>query len=160
MAILARALGVKITYEMMEIIKDHNEHMALTPDEATKAALELLRLKKERFPIVNSAAYFKALAEHTRYQCHVPKVLITVEWDGNVRVCSTIAEEVKPKLREYSLGNVTQSTFKDIFSSKNYLEYIRDAERCWKCDLSYPREIALTYSFNTEAIHNFFSRII
>jgi radical SAM protein with 4Fe4S-binding SPASM domain len=83
-----------------------------------------------------------------------------VEWDGNVRVCSTIAEECKPNIRDYSLGNVTQRSFKEIFASKKYLEYVQEAERCWKCDLSYPREIALAYSFNGEVLRNFFGRIV
>jgi MoaA/NifB/PqqE/SkfB family radical SAM enzyme len=160
MAQLAESLGVKITYEMMEVVKGYNEHLALTPREVREAAYELLRLKEEGYPVANSSSYFKALAQHAEYRCHVPKVLLTVEWDGNVRVCSTIAEECKPNIRDYSLGNVTQRSFKEIFASKKYLEYVQEAERCWKCDLSYPREIALAYSFNGEVLRNFFGRIV
>ncbi|MEM2961493.1 MAG: SPASM domain-containing protein [Candidatus Bathyarchaeia archaeon] len=159
MAELARELGVKITYEMMETVKGYNEHLSLTAEEETDVALELLELKSQGYPIANSSAYFKALAAHTKYKCHVPKVLVTVEWDGAIRVCSTIAEDNRPDLMEYSLGNVVRNTFREIFASKNYLKYIEAAEKCYKCDLSYPREIALIYSFNSEAIRNFFSKI-
>lgn len=160
MAQLAKSLGVKITYEMMEVVKGYNEHLALTPGEVAKAAYELLKLKEEGYPVANSSSYFNALARHAKYRCHVPKVLLTVEWDGNVRICSTIAEECKPRLKDYILGNVTKRTFNEIFASKSYSEYVQEAERCWKCDLSYPREIALAYSFNGEAIRNFFGRIV
>ncbi|MGC8850333.1 MAG: radical SAM/SPASM domain-containing protein, partial [Candidatus Bathyarchaeia archaeon] len=159
MAELAKNLDVKITYEIMEIVKGYNEHLSLTAEEVTDIALELLELKSKGYPIANSSAYFKALAEHTKYQCQVPKVLVTVEWDGRIRVCSTIADDNKPDLMEYDLGNVTRNSFREIFASKNYLKYVEEAEKCHKCDLSYPREIALIYSFNGEAIRNFFNRI-
>ena len=104
----------------------------------TDIALELLELKSEGYPIANSSGYFKALAGHTKYQCHVPKVLVSVEWDGRIRICSTIAEDNKPDLAEYELENITRNTFKEIFTSKGYLKYIEAAEKCHKCDLSYP----------------------
>ncbi|MBS7649267.1 radical SAM protein, partial [Candidatus Bathyarchaeota archaeon] len=160
MAQLAKRLGVKITYEMMEVVKGYNEHLALTPWEVTNTAYKLLEIKERGYPVANSSSYFKALARHAEYQCHVPKVLLTVEWDGDVRVCSTIAEELRPGSKNYKLGNVTERSFREIFASKSYFEYVQVAERCCKCDLSYPREIALTYSFNGEAIRNFFGKSV
>jgi len=100
------------------------------------------------------------VAERRRYSCHVPKVLVTVEWDGNVRVCSTIAEGVKPKLANDNMGNVRRKRLLEIFQSKPYKDYVRAAEKCWRYDLSYPREIAVMYSLNREAIENFISGIL
>ncbi len=159
MAQLAKETGVKITFEMMELIKNYNEDLAPTREETSDAALQLLQLKGAGYPIANSASYFEALAKGSRYSCQVPKVLVTVEWDGKVRLCSNIAEDAKPLLH-CELGNIKEKGFKEIFHSQNYNEYVKAAEVCWKCNLSYPREIAAMYSLNREAIGNFVSRIM
>ncbi|MFQ6044428.1 MAG: radical SAM protein [Candidatus Poribacteria bacterium] len=157
---LTEGLEVKIAFEMMEIIKGYNERLAPTREETVCAMKKLIQLKKEGHPISNSVAYFRSVADHTEYSCHVPKVLVTVEWDGNIRVCSTIAEDAKPLLGDCNLGNVRTKSFSEIFRSKRYKDYIRAAEQCWKCDLSYPREIALMYSLNRDSIENFMSKVL
>jgi len=156
---LAERLDVKITFEMMEVVKGYNERLALSREETTSAMQKLIHLKEEGRPIANSIAYFESVGNHSGYVCHVPKVLVTVEWDGKVRVCSTIAEEAKPK-GNFELGNVKLEPLSKIFKSEEYEKYVKAAERCCKCYLSYPREIAMIYSFNREAIGNFFSKIL
>lgn len=156
---LAEHLDVKITFEMMEVVKGYNEHLALSREETTFAMQKLIRLKEEGHPIANSVAYFESVANHSTYVCHVPKVLATVEWNGNVRVCSTIAEDAKPR-GNFNLGNVKLEPLSRIFKSEQYEKYVKAAEGCCKCYLSYPIEIAMIYSFNREAIENFFSKIL
>jgi len=160
MARLAQKLGVKVSFEMMEKIKGYNEQLVLTEPQIIKAALSLLRIKGKGYPVANSTAYFRALAGRCQYSCQVPKVLVTVQWNGRVRVCSNIVEEAKSLSIDCELGNITERSFKEIFESRNYVEYVRRAEECWKCDLSYPREISLIYSFNRDAIGNFISKIL
>ncbi|MGQ9468228.1 MAG: radical SAM/SPASM domain-containing protein [Nitrososphaerales archaeon] len=111
---LAEELKVKIAFEMMEVVKGYNEHLKPSHDEITRACDALIRLKKDGHPISNSLAYFRAVAERRRYSCHVPKVLVTVEWDGNVRICSTISDDAKPKLANENLGNVRREIFENI----------------------------------------------
>ncbi len=159
MAKLAQKTGVKISFETMELIKSYNEPLALSESEIIDVALWLLQLKAKGYPIANSTAYFQALAGRCKYSCHVPKVLVTVQWNGRIRVCSNIVEEAKSMLSDCELGNIKQNSFREIFQSRNYVEYIRRAEECWKCDLSYPREISLIYSFDREAIANFITKI-
>lgn len=157
MARLAKKLGVKITFEMMETIKNYNERFVPSRREVAKAVSKLIQLKKAGYPIANSSSYFQALAERRKYSCQVPKVLVTVYWDGSIRLCSNIAEDAKSPLVNCQLGNVTEKSFADIFRSRNYHEFIKAAERCWRCNLSYPREIAL--SFDPDALWNFVSKI-
>lgn len=160
MAHLAEELDVKIAFEMMEVVKGYNEHLRPSNEEITRACETLVQLKRGGYPISNSCAYFMTVAERRPYSCHVPKVLVTVEWDGNIRICSTISNDAKPELATGSLGNVRAQPFSEIFRSKPYQDYVHVAERCWKCDLSYSREIALTYSLNREAIQNFITAIL
>jgi radical SAM protein with 4Fe4S-binding SPASM domain len=85
---------------------------------------------------------------------------VTVEWNGNIRVCSTISEKLKPRLKNAYLGNIKHTKFSEIFASEAYQEYIQAAKRCWKCNLSYPREISSLYSLDSNSIKNLFSKII
>lgn len=157
---LADKMAVKISFEMVEVVENYNEKLVPSRREIATAAFKLIKLKNAGYPIVNSSSYFQALAERRKYSCQAPKVLVTVRWDGRVRVCSNIAEDAKPALLDCDLGNVTEKSFADIFRSESYKRYVEAAEKCWKCDLSYPREIALVNSFNREAIWNFVSKII
>lgn len=157
---LASELDVKISFEMMELIEGYNEGLSLSREEVSEACRELIDLKREGYPIVNSEAYFESVADEEEYSCHVPKILVTVEWDGEVRLCSTISEDVRPDLEVGSLGNLREDSFREIFESENYEKYVDAAEKCWKCDLSYPRESAHLYSLDKKALKNFFGRIM
>ncbi|MFX1250735.1 MAG: radical SAM protein [Promethearchaeota archaeon] len=160
MAELARSLGVRITFEMMEVIKGYNEWLQPDHSEVIRATRQLVQLKRDGFPISNSSSYFKAIAARSPYSCQVPKVCVTVLWDGQVRLCQTISEAARPTLPNYDLGNVTKASFQDIFRSQNYQRFVKAAEECWKCDLSYPRELALLESYDMDAVWNFFSKIL
>jgi len=157
---LAEQLDVKITFEMMELVPGYNEHFRPSHEEIFRAFMNLIELKRNGHPIANSTAYFESVAERRPYVCHVPEVLVTVEWNGNIRVCSTISEKMKPKLKNVSLGNIKEMRLSEIFASEAYQEYMRAARQCWKCDLSYPREIALIYSLNSESIENFILKVL
>lgn len=145
---------------MMEPIERYNEHLALSQQETKSACRRLIKLKEEGHPISNSTAYFESVADKSKYSCHVPKVLVTVEWNGDVRVCSTISEDVRPDLDLDDLGNLRENRFSEIFGSSQYQEYINAAEECWKCDLSYPREIFHSYSLDRRSMRNFMTSIM
>jgi MoaA/NifB/PqqE/SkfB family radical SAM enzyme len=155
MAELAKKLGVKISFEMMEVVKGYNEHLKLSPKETADVCRRLIALKRSGYPISNSYTYFKCVGEQRPYRCHVPKVVVTVQWNGKIRVCSTIADDVKPELEGEDLGDVRRQSFREIFRTPAYEAYVRAAERCHRCDLSYPREVSLMYSLNPEALRNF-----
>jgi radical SAM protein with 4Fe4S-binding SPASM domain len=97
--------------------------------------MNLVELKRNGHPVANSISYLGGVAKQIPYVCYVPEVLVTVEWNGNIRVCSTIAEKLKPKLKNVCLGNIKETKFSEIFSSEAYQEYIEAARRCWKCIL-------------------------
>lgn len=157
---LAKELGVKISFEMMEVIEGYNEHLALDGREKREACLELIGLKNRGYSIANSIPYLESVAKQEEYNCPVPKVLVTVKWNGEVRICSTISEKLRPNANIDDLGNVREETFSDIFESPEYQKYVSAARDCSKCDLSYPRESAHLYSFDGRAISNFISRIL
>ncbi|MFW9888936.1 MAG: radical SAM protein [Candidatus Thorarchaeota archaeon] len=160
MVALAQDLDVQLTLEMMEVIKGYNEHLLPSREEIDWAFHRLIQLKRAGLPISNSASYFKAVAEQTPYSCQVPKALVTVCWDGQVRLCSTISESARPVHANFQLGNVTEQGLGEIFRSKAYQVYIQSAQECSKCDMSYPREIALIDGRNREAIWNLLTSIL
>jgi MoaA/NifB/PqqE/SkfB family radical SAM enzyme len=157
---LAEQLDVKITFELVEVVPGYNEHLRPSNEEILKAFMNLVELKRNGHPIANSMAYLEGVAKQIPYVCYVPEVLVTVEWNGNIRVCSTISEKLKPRLKNAYLGNIKDTKFSEIFASEAYQEYIQAAKRCWKCNLSYPREISSLYSLDSNSIKNLFSKII
>jgi len=157
---LAEQLDVKITFELMEVVPGYNEHLRPSNEEILRAFMNLVELKRDGHPIANSVAYLEGVAKQIPYVCYVPEVLVTVEWNGNIRVCSTISEKLKPRLKSTYLGNIKERKFSEIFASEAYQEYIQAARRCWKCNLSYPREISSLYSLDGNSIKNLFSEII
>ena len=160
MVTLAQDLDVQLTLEMMEIIEGYNEHLLPSREEIEWASHRLIQMKRAGSPISNSASYFKALAEQTAYSCQVPKALVTICWDGEVRLCSTISESARPVPADFQLGNVTQQGLGEIFGSRAYQIYMQSASECSKCDMSYPREIALIDGRDREALWNLLTRIM
>ncbi|MFX0091103.1 MAG: radical SAM protein [Candidatus Hodarchaeota archaeon] len=161
MAEFAKDLGVRISYEMMEVIAGYNDKFLPTRKEIIQMSNQIIQMKYKGYPISNSSSYFRAIALRSPYSCQVPKICVTVLWDGTVRLCQTISEDVKPPLvTNCELGNVTQTSFRELFLSRNYQRFVRAAEKCWRCDLSYPREIALLDSYDPDAIVNLFTKIL
>ncbi|MFQ5832400.1 MAG: radical SAM/SPASM domain-containing protein [Candidatus Thorarchaeota archaeon] len=160
MVALAQDLDVQLTLEMMEVIEGYNEHLLPSREEIERASRRLIQMKRAGLPISNSVSYFKSLAAQTPYSCQVPKVLVTVCWDGEVRVCSTISESARPVPADFRLGNVTQLGLGKIFRSEAYEMYMHSARECCKCDTSYPREIALIDRRDREAVWNLLTSIL
>ncbi|MHA2143096.1 MAG: radical SAM protein [Candidatus Thorarchaeota archaeon] len=160
MVTLAQDLDVQLTLEMMEVIEGYNDHLLPSLEEIEWASHRLIQMKRAGLPISNSASYFRALAEQSSYSCQVPKALVTVCWDGEVRLCSTISESARPVPASFHLGNVTKHGLSEIFRSKAYQMYMQSAAKCSKCDMSYPREIALIDGRDKEAIWNLLTSIL
>ena len=144
---LARKEKVKIMFEMMREFPGYNEEYALKREEIIYASHTLLQLKREGYPIVNSPSYFKLLLNGQSYSCHEPKVLATVDWNGNLITCS--------RFKNAKIGNVLKEGFSNLFKSKKYQFYVKTAEKCSECFLSYPYEISSFWDFNIETILNF-----
>ncbi len=67
------------------------------------------------------------ISEHIRYLFHVFKILVPMEWDGNVKVCSTISKDTKPVMNDYKLGKMRETLFSEISHSGSYENYVHKA---------------------------------
>ncbi len=134
--LLARDLGASIFSSPMESNSRHSSpellsKAMLTDEEVSQVCGKLMGLKMKGYPINNSVYYFKRFIGGKKpYSCHYPRVVLTINADGQVPNC---LDRARP------FGNLRQMKIEDIYKSafyrQNYLSQIRDCYRCNNSDV-------------------------
>jgi MoaA/NifB/PqqE/SkfB family radical SAM enzyme len=147
MAKLARDLGVGISYNSVEptVRSSFEEGRTTSPVQdygLTEMQLQafynsLLRLKRERYPLMETEHVLKHFVEHRRWACQFPKMFVYVSADKKIFSCTYD--------HTYDLNN---GSFGDYFSSQLYSDHVAKAEGCNVCIRTCVRGYCYTYVLN------------
>ena len=107
--------------------------LALSPDELRGAAALALELKAAGYPILDSRAYLRMLADDpslSAYTCRAARARLTVGADGSVRDCMHVdrplANVASLRIRGLSLAS--------LFGTSGWLRMGAEAASCTKCN--------------------------
>jgi MoaA/NifB/PqqE/SkfB family radical SAM enzyme len=136
---LASALRVKVAFDPMEVFPGINEEYALSRVERSVLFSEILELKREGYPILNSHDYIQHLISPQAYSCAQPRVFTVVSENGVIAPfwCRKNSQPLGD-LREQSLGS--------ILCSDRYEEFVERVKGCNLCINSVTAESSLFYS--------------
>ena len=131
MAKLARDLNVGISYNFVEPTLDFgltsssdspNFSLGLTKEQQRDFYADLLRLKREGYPLMETEYVLKHFAEGRRWTCHFPKMFVYVSPDKKIFDCT------------YNYNyDLRGGSFKDYFDSQVFRDQVAKAEKCNMC---------------------------
>ncbi len=131
MARFARDLGVGISFNSVEPTLDFgltndgtspNFQLGLTPDQLRTFYETLLRLKRERYPLLETETVLRDLVEGRPWKREFPKVFVYVSPGKKIHSC------------DYRYGYDLQTgSFEGYFSSRACREHSLAAESCNRC---------------------------
>jgi len=124
----------------MALYKGYNDQYKCTTNELKNAFSQILYFKKLGYSIINSTQYLKYFLNKKQYKCHGPKCFISVESNGDISSCLDIFDMI--------WGNVRNTNFKELFTSKEFKEFCKKAEKCNECNDVKGIESSLFYSLN------------
>jgi MoaA/NifB/PqqE/SkfB family radical SAM enzyme len=82
------------------------QSLALSPDRLSAVFADLLRMKRQGWPILNSAAYLRFIARgRTAYRCHARKVYVELRPNGDLLDCLNRSRPVA-NVRRQRLGEL------------------------------------------------------
>lgn len=146
MAELARALHVGISYNFVEPTLDFgltdsanspNMSLGLTRGQLMGFYNQLLELKREGYPLMETEYVLKHFAEGRPWTCHFPKMFVYVSPDKKIFDCTY----------GYSY-DLRKGSFEDYFSSRAYRDQVAKAEKCNLCVRTCVRGYSYAYDFN------------
>lgn len=146
MARLARELKVGISYNFVEPTLDFgltssedspNLSLGLTRAQQRDFYRELLRLKREGYPLMETEYVLSHFSEGRRWKCHFPKMFVYVSPDKKIFDCTY----------NYSY-DLRKGSFADYFSSQPYRDQVSRAERCNMCVRTCVRGYSYAYELN------------
>ncbi|MFC1715473.1 radical SAM/SPASM domain-containing protein [Candidatus Poribacteria bacterium] len=139
---LSRELDVPIVFEPMQIVSEHNKHLKATDEELRIAFSKILKYKRAGYRVDSCTQYLQNFSKQKQYVCHTAKCYVTVDAHGNITTCS----------ENKNWGNIKERAFEELFSSIEFKEFCREAEKCNKCDISCVAEVSLIYSLSPRFI--------
>ena len=146
MAELARDLGVGISYNFVEPTLDFgltdssnspNMSLGLTRGQLAGFYRQLLELKREGYPLMETEYVLRHFAEGRPWTCHFPKMFVYVSPDKKIFDCTY----------GYSY-DLRKGSFEDYFSSRAYRGQVLKAEGCNLCVRTCVRGYSYAYDFN------------
>ncbi len=146
MARLARELKVGISYNFVEPTLDFgltdsqdspNMALGLTKQQLRGFYNQLLSLKREGYPLMETEYVLRHFAEGRPWKCRFPKMFVYVSPDKKIFDCTYGYS--------YDLGH---GSFEDYFSSKAYKDQVSKAEGCNACVRTCVRGYSYAYDFN------------
>jgi MoaA/NifB/PqqE/SkfB family radical SAM enzyme len=146
MARLARELKVGISFNFVEPTLDFgltdskdspNMGLGLTKQQLRGYYRQLLQLKREGYPLMETEYVLRHFAEGRPWTCHFPKMFVYVSPDKKIFDCTY----------GYSY-DLRKGSFEDYFSSIEYREHVARAERCNLCVRTCVRGYSYAYEFN------------
>jgi MoaA/NifB/PqqE/SkfB family radical SAM enzyme len=146
MAKLAKDLKVGISYNFVEPTLDFgltdsdnspNMSLGLTKEEQRHFYSELLELKREGYPLMETEYVLKHFTEGRPWTCHFPKMFVYVSPDKKIFDCT------------YGYGyDLRKGSFKDYFESEAYRDQVAKAETCNRCVRTCVRGYSYAYELN------------
>jgi MoaA/NifB/PqqE/SkfB family radical SAM enzyme len=152
MAKLAKDMKVGISYNFVEPTLDFgltssdsspNFRLGLNRVQQRNFYVELLRLKRAGYPLMETEYVLKHFAEGRRWKCHFPKMFVYVSPDKKIFDCTY----------NYSY-DLRKGSFGDYFSGQAFRDQVRKAERCNMCTRTCVRGYSYAYEFNPLNLFN------
>jgi MoaA/NifB/PqqE/SkfB family radical SAM enzyme len=140
MARLAQDLHVKLAFDTMEIFPGVNEEHALSRVEYEPLFLDILKLKKLGYPILNSYEFIKHFTNPMEYSCAQPRVFIEVYENGEIRPFWC-------RKNNHVLGDLHKQSLSDVLHSGPFEEFAKIADACNLCNNSSTVEVSTFYSY-------------
>lgn len=137
---LAKKLDVKISFQPMEVFKNCNEDLKATDEELKHVFRNILKYKEKDYPIVNSTGYLRYIADKYKFKCHMPKLTIVVDANGEVSSCSNLNKKI--------WGNVKDLKITDLYKKDEFIEFCKKVENCNVCNYSVVFQSSHAYSFS------------
>lgn len=146
MAKLARELKVGISYNFVEPTLDFgltdsqnspNMSLGLSRQQLRGFYKQLLSLKREGYPLMETEYVLSHFAEGRPWVCHFPKMFVYVSPDKKIFDCTY----------GYSY-DLRRGSFEDYFSSPAYRDQVAKAEGCNACVRTCVRGYSYAYDFN------------
>jgi MoaA/NifB/PqqE/SkfB family radical SAM enzyme len=146
MAKLARELKVGISYNFVEPTLDFgltddaaspNMSLGLTKEQLRGYYRQLLQLKRDGYPLMETEYVLRHFAEGRPWTCHFPKMFVYVSPDKKIFDCTY----------GYSY-DLKRGSFEDYFSSRAFREQVAKAESCNRCVRTCVRGYSYAYEFN------------
>jgi MoaA/NifB/PqqE/SkfB family radical SAM enzyme len=139
MAELAKDLGVKLTFDDVEVFPGVNDEYALNTDESMRMFAKVLEYKNKGYHILNSRDFIKSRIDGTRYPCSQPQTFIKVLEDG--RVTPFWCQKY-----DTPFGDLKKQSLGDILTSSKFAAFSRMAEGCQLCNNQTALESAIFHS--------------
>jgi MoaA/NifB/PqqE/SkfB family radical SAM enzyme len=156
MAKLAQKLHVGISYNSVEptVASSFEEgrtnlpvaDYGLTPSQLRFLYIQLLRLKQEGYPLMETRYVLKHFVEQRGWRCHFPKMFVYVSADNQIFSCTYN--------HTYDLN---RGSFRDYFASSLYKNHVAAAANCNICIRTCVRGYAYTYALNPLQLLNLVS---
>jgi MoaA/NifB/PqqE/SkfB family radical SAM enzyme len=146
MAKLAKELNVGISYNFVEPTLDFgltsgadspNMSLGLTKPQQRDFYNQLLRLKRDGYPLMETEYVLRHFAEGRRWTCHFPKMFVYVSPDKKIFDCT------------YNYNyDLRKGSFEDYFASRVYKDQVSKAEGCNMCVRTCVRGYSYAYELN------------
>jgi MoaA/NifB/PqqE/SkfB family radical SAM enzyme len=136
---LAQELGIKISVAVAHEYCNANASSPAT-DEIPKIANQLVKMKREGYPIVNSIGYFKVMAKEKKWQCK-PWTMINVDPQGNIILPCYVHNDYSSNMPTLGYG------IKGAVSNFDW----KKIENCQRCTLHCYVEPSLVLSSDARA---------
>ena len=139
MAELAQSLNVGIAFDPMEVFQGFNEEYALSLKERRRVFLDILKLKKSGYPVLNSFEFLEHLINPAEYSCAQARVYLNVRENGDVNPFWCLKD-----MR--LLGNLRRQSLAEVLFSAPFREFAQNTEKCCSCTNSVTTEVSMFYS--------------
>ena len=101
------------------------QSLALSPDRLSAVFADLLRMKRQGWPILNSATYLRFIAQgRTAYRCHARKVYIELRPNGDLLDCLN---------RSRPVANVRRQRLSDLLAQPAMRRLRMQPTECHVC---------------------------
>lgn len=136
---LARSIGVKVSFDPMEVFSGCNEEFALSENELSKVFSEIYHFDKQGNFVLNSREYLRHLINNIEYSCVQPAIFLVVSEDG----------KIKPfwcKKTKDTLGDLRKQTLMEVIHSSAFKNFTEISKGCSLCNNSSTVETSVYYS--------------
>jgi MoaA/NifB/PqqE/SkfB family radical SAM enzyme len=136
---LAQRLGVRVSFDPMEIFPGWNEQIALTSNQRQQVFSQVAQLKEKGCPVLNSKEYIRFNQRPTHYSCAQPRIFLKVYEDGKIKPfwCQKNNEII---------GDLRKQSLSEFLHSPSYKEFQKNAWTCCLCNNSCQVETSMFYS--------------
>jgi len=138
MAEFSRGLGVKLSFDPMEVFLGINEEYALVASERRRLFSEAREFKKQGYPILNSYEYLEHLISRVKYFCAQPRIFIMVSEEGKI-------EPFWCQKTSRALGDLRKQSLSEVLYSPSFKEFDEITKGCNLCNNSSTVEASIFY---------------